>query len=217
MSNPTRRGPGRPRKLPAVQQRALVLAAARRVFARAGLRAATIEEVAQRAGVTRQAVYEQFGDKNSLFDAVILALMEELNVLFGKPPELSLELDDAAWVRAHFGQVLGYLAKHPDSGLLVQEAIRTRDPVLSQIRLRLTAVYVEALQQRFAQRGVQLGRAAEALITMAVGMAEALNSMSWRGGEQPDTETLIDVLTEFTVGGMTALTDGAPELLKRLR
>lgn len=216
MSNPTRRGPGRPRKLPAGQQRALVLAAARRVFARAGLRAATIEEVAQRAGVTRQAVYEQFGDKNALFDAVILALMEELNVLFGTPPELAAELDDAAWVRAHFGQVLGYLAQHPDSGLLVQEAIRTRDPVLAQIRLRLTGVYVEALQQRFALRGVQLGRAAEALITMAVGMAEALNSMSWRG-EPPDTETLIDVLTEFTVGGLTALTVGAPELLNKLR
>ena len=216
MSNPTRRGPGRPRKLPAGQQRALVLHAARRVFARAGLRAATIEEVAQRAGVTRQAVYEQFGDKNALFDAVILALMEELNVLFGKPPELGAELDDTAWVRAHFGQVLGYLDQHPDSGLLVQEAIRTRDPVLAQIRVRLTAVYVEALQQRFAQRGIQLGRGAEALITMAVGMAEALNSMTWRG-EQPDTQTLIEVLTEFTVGGLTALTVGAPELLNKLR
>jgi len=92
----------------------------------------------------------------------------------------------------------------------------TRDPVLAQIRVRLTAVYVEALQQRFAQRGIQLGRGAEALITMAVGMAEALNSMSWRG-DPPDTETLIDVLTEFTVGGLTALTVGAPELLNRLR
>jgi AcrR family transcriptional regulator len=215
MSNPTRRGPGRPRKVPAGQQRALVLDAARPVFARAGLRAATIEEIAQRAGVTRQAVYEQFGDKNALFDAVVIALMEELDEQFGTPPELDAELDDKAWVRAHFGQVLRYLDLHPDAGSLVQEAIRTRDPVLTQIRRRVTAGYVEALRRRFARRGIELGRSAEALITMAVGMAESLNSLSWTG-DQPDTETMIELLTEFTVGGMAAITSRSPELLEKL-
>jgi len=201
--------------VPAVQQRALVLEAARRVFAREGLRAATIEEIAHRAGVTRQAVYEQFGDKNALFDAMIVALMDELNGLFASPPPLAAEVDDATWVRAHFSQVLHYLDRHPDLGLLVQEAVRTRDPMLAQIRMRLTVVYVEALQQRFEIRGMRLGRAAEALITMAVGMAEALNSLSWRG-EPPDTETLIDLLTEFTVGGLAAITSGPAELIGRL-
>jgi AcrR family transcriptional regulator len=215
MSDQTRRGPGRPRKVPAGEQRALVLAAARPVFARAGLRAATIEEIAQRAGVTRQAVYEQFGDKNALFDAVVLGVMEELDALFGTPPELDAKLDDRTWVRAHFGQVLRYLDLHPDAGQLVQEAIRTRDPVLTQIRRRVTGVYVESLQRRFARRGIHLGRSAEALITMAVGMAEALNALSWKGNE-PDTETIIDLLTDFTVGGMTAITAGSPELLKKL-
>jgi AcrR family transcriptional regulator len=215
MSNPTRRGPGRPRKVPAGQQRALVLEAARPVFGRVGLRAATIEEIAQCAGVTRQAVYEQFGDKNALFDAVVLGVMEELDELVGTPPELDADLDDRAWVRAHFGQVLRYLALHPDAGQLVQEAVRTRDPVLTQIRRRVTGMYVESLQRRFAGRGIELGRSAEALITMAVGMAEALNALSWRGG-QPDTEAIIDLLTEFTVGGMSAITSGSLELLKKL-
>jgi AcrR family transcriptional regulator len=216
MSIPPRRGPGRPRKVPAVQQRALVLEAARRVFAREGLRAATIEEIAHRAGVTRQAVYEQFGDKNALFDAMIAALMDELNGLFATPPQLADEVDDATWVRAHFSQVLHYLDCNPDCGLLVQEAVRTRDPMLAQVRVRLTVVYVEALQRRFELRGIRLGRAAEALITMAVGMAEALNSLSW-SGEPPDTETLIDLLTEFAVGGLAAITSGPPELIERLK
>jgi len=215
MSTSSRRGPGRPRKVPAVEQRAQVLEAARQVFARAGLRASTIEEIAQRAGVTRQVVYEQFGDKNALFDAVIARLMEELNVLFGTPPRLADDVDDTTWVRAHFGQMLRYLDQHPDCGLLVQEAVRTRDPVLAQIRVRLTAVYVDALQRRFERRGIRLGRSAEALITMAVGMTEALNSMSWHGAK-PDTDTLVELLTAFTVGGMTALIAESPDLVKGL-
>lgn len=217
MATPARRGPGRPRKVPAPQQRTQVLAAARQVFARVGLRAATIEEVAHRAGVTRQAVYEQFGDKNALFRAVIVALMEEMNTVFGVPPDPASELDGAGWARACFDRVLRYLHEHPDAGLLVREAVYSRDAMLAQIRVRLMAVYADALRRRFAKtRGVDLGGAADAVIAIAVGMAEALSSMGWPKGP-PALDTQIELLTEFAVAGAFAVAEGSPRLLDQLR
>src|SRR5918996_2431530 len=53
--------------------RASVLAAARSVFARRGLRGASLEQIAEEAGVSRGAVYYNFDDKEHLF----LALLRE--------------------------------------------------------------------------------------------------------------------------------------------
>ena len=50
-----------------------MLAAARSVFARRGLRGASLEEIAEEAGVSRGAVYYNFDDKEHLF----LALLRE--------------------------------------------------------------------------------------------------------------------------------------------
>src|SRR3990170_6936691 len=55
------------------ETRANVLAAARPVFARRGLRGASLEEIAEEAGVSRGAVYYNFDDKEHLF----LALLRE--------------------------------------------------------------------------------------------------------------------------------------------
>src|SRR5919106_7009672 len=55
------------------ETRASVLAAARSVFARRGLRGASLEEIAEEAGVSRGAVYYNFDDKEHLF----LALLRE--------------------------------------------------------------------------------------------------------------------------------------------
>lgn len=186
------------------------------MFARAGLRAATIEEVAHRAGVTRQAVYELFGDKNALFHAVIVGLMDELDAEFGMPPDRTAEMDDVSWARACFERALRYLDEHPDAGQLVREAMYSRDPMLTRIRVRITEVYADALRRWFAKQGIELGQSADAVVAMGVGMAEALSSMRWPG-ERPDLRTQVDLLTEFTVAGVFAITEQAPGLLSRLR
>jgi len=52
------------------QTRRRIIAAARRVFARQGVRRTTLEEVAQAAGVTRGAIYWHFAGKTDLFYAM---------------------------------------------------------------------------------------------------------------------------------------------------
>lgn len=57
--------------------RSALIAAARETFSERGFVAATLEDVAARARVTRGALYHHFQDKTALFDAVVQELQTE--------------------------------------------------------------------------------------------------------------------------------------------
>jgi len=71
--DPPTAGPGRPRD-PAKHM--AILGAARMAFFGAGFNAATIEDIAHRAGVSKVTIYNRFGDKEALFEAVVRAQAE---------------------------------------------------------------------------------------------------------------------------------------------
>ncbi|MGW4588405.1 TetR/AcrR family transcriptional regulator [Amycolatopsis thermoflava] len=216
MSMPRKRGPGRPRKLPVAQQRALVLAAAGHVFATSGLQGATIEQIAREAGLTRQAVYELYGDKNALFAAVVEQAEEQAYAAIAAAGASDADLDLKSWARKNYANLFDFVAGHPDALPLFQEAERTGNFALSRLRKRLALVYTEASGQRWAEFGVEPGRADTALVTMYFAMVESLVRLNWNG-DAPDRDALIDLLTEFTIGGVLRLYSQAPEVIARVR
>ena len=62
-----------------VTRRAAILDAASRVFARDGFAGASIDMIATEAGVARQTVYNQIGDKEKVFAAVVEDTTERAN------------------------------------------------------------------------------------------------------------------------------------------
>ena len=62
-----------------VSKRALIIDAASRVFAREGFAGAGIDMIATEAGVARQTVYNQLGDKEKVFAAVVEDTTERAN------------------------------------------------------------------------------------------------------------------------------------------
>jgi TetR/AcrR family transcriptional regulator, mexJK operon transcriptional repressor len=68
---PSRTRPGRPSKAQSAAIDARILDAAWAVFGESGFDAATMEAIAERAGVTRMTLYQRHTDKLSLFRAVI--------------------------------------------------------------------------------------------------------------------------------------------------
>jgi len=216
MSSPRKRRPGRPRKLPVEEQRGLVLAAARRVFAAQGPAGATIEQIAREAGTTRQAVYELFGDKQTLFEHTVRETEDLAYRTLAERGSADTDLDLKAWAHKNYATMFTFVAQHPDALPVLQEAERTGIPALTRLRSRLAEVYTAASRQRWAEHGIEPGRADKALVTMYFAMTEALVTLSW-DGDAPDREAIIELLTEFTVGGVLRLYSQAPDVLGRFR
>jgi len=198
------------------EQRSLVLIAAGHVFATNGLQGATIEQIARQAGLTRQAVYELYGDKHAVFDAAVARAEEEAYAAIASAGSSDSELDLKEWARKNYATLFEFVATHPDTLPLFQEAERAGNQALSRLRQRLARVYTEASGRRWAAYGVEPGRADTALVTMYFAMVESLVRLQW-DGEAPDRDALLDLLTEFTVGGVLRLYSQAPEVIDRVR
>ena len=62
------------------ETRLRVVDAARRLFAQRGFHGVSLEEVARTAGVGRKTIYNQFGSKVGLFDALVSAVSESVGI-----------------------------------------------------------------------------------------------------------------------------------------
>jgi AcrR family transcriptional regulator len=66
-----RSSPGRRPRLAASARRAQLVDVGRRLFAQRGYEAASVEEIAENAGITKPVVYEHFGGKEGLYAVVV--------------------------------------------------------------------------------------------------------------------------------------------------
>src|SRR6266516_6708464 len=65
-------------RLPAAERRKQLLGVARRVFARHGYRGASMESIAEEAGVTKPVLYQHFPSKHALFSSLLDSDIAEL-------------------------------------------------------------------------------------------------------------------------------------------
>ena len=110
----------RPGRLPAAVRRAQLVEIGRRVFAERGYEAASVEEIADRAKVSKPIVYEHFGGKEGLYAVIVDREVEhivasiESAVSSGTPRE---RLDGAALA------FMTYVQERPDGfAVLLRDA-----------------------------------------------------------------------------------------------
>ncbi len=116
------------------ERRALILAQAKKVFARKGYQEATTGELARASGVTEPVIYKHFGSKQNLYLAVIKKLSEEFmerlrgmvehraaNDLSDSLASLLLDYRNAA------------MADHENIHLLLNAALESNDPKVTQL------------------------------------------------------------------------------------
>src|ERR671923_2217605 len=152
----------------AAANRAALLAAARKVFLRAGYHGASVDAVAGEAGFTIGAVYSQFGGKAELFLALLEQRIEERieqirSVMDGSGPAAELTAVARQWA--------GVLRTDLDWTLLV-------------IEFRVHAARDPALAARFAELHGRLLQALVQVITRSLGLP----------GPSPEVEDLARLL-----------------------
>jgi len=90
-------------RIPRAEREQQMLDAAEFVFAQKSFRAASMDEIAERSGITKPLLYQYFGSKEALYDACVErgrdALFSDIEqAAEGAPPELALRI----FVAKHF-------------------------------------------------------------------------------------------------------------------
>ncbi|MCV7316494.1 TetR/AcrR family transcriptional regulator [Mycolicibacillus parakoreensis] len=173
-----RRGPGRPPAASGAETRARIITAARGVFTDFGYRAATFQEVADRADLTRSAINHYFPSKKALFqevasatNAMFVAVGGERAMaeptLLGKVSsflEFALRMHEREPATPGF-MVLTMMAARHTPDLLPAEG-----DLLQLFRWFVTQAVAEAADSGELPRGTDVGAAVEQLVMVFCGM-----------------------------------------------
>ena len=127
-------------RLPWAQRRAhtreRLLAAARESIAAKGFHRASLDEIAQRAGLTKGAIYDNFASKDELFVGVVVAWVTERNLRF-------------RWPKGHRGSVRQRLRRLAEAVIADASAAQLEAPMRAEFLL-YTLTH-EEMRQRVAE------------------------------------------------------------------
>jgi len=122
----------RPRgtRLPRTARRSQLLGAAREVFVAQGYHAAAMDEIAERAGVSKPVLYQHFPGKQELYLALLDESVERLVEAVGNAIRSTTE--NRQRVNATFAAYFGYVAEHRGTFKLVFESDFTNEPAVRE-------------------------------------------------------------------------------------
>jgi AcrR family transcriptional regulator len=157
-------------RLRAAERRAQLLGVARRLFARDGYRGASMESIAEAAGVTKPVLYQHFSSKRALYSALLAndlgRLTQELETAFSQAE------DNEERLRRGFGAYLDFVDRHEDAfRLLFTEALGLDADFQRQVTEFRRWVAARVARIIAAEAGLPPPRA-RALAAAIVGMAE---------------------------------------------
>jgi len=194
----------------AAERREQLIGVALGLFAERGFDGSAIEEVANRAAVSKPIVYEHFGGKEGLYAVVVdrevdllLSMMREA-LTAGTSREL---LEQAAIA------LLDYIEQHPEGfRILVRESpigtTASFQSIIGDVATRVEGILVDA----FTRRGLD-PRTAPMYAQMLVGMVGATGQW-WLGTRKPDRDVVAAHLVNLAWNGLSGL-EPQPELVTR--
>lgn len=185
------------------ERREQLIGVGREVFAEKGFEAASVEEIADRAGVSKPVVYEHFGGKEGLYAVVVDREVGQL--LRRIVSALEQTQHPRAAVESAAEAFLGYIESERDGfRILVRDApIGSSQGTLSSVIGDIAANVESLLAAQFQQRGYDPALAplyARALIGMV-----ALVGEWWLETGEPEREVVAAHLVNLAWNGLKEL------------
>jgi AcrR family transcriptional regulator len=157
----------RPRgtRLPRLARRRQLLDAATEVFVARGYHAAAMDEIAERAGVSKPVLYQHFPGKQDLYLALLDESVDRLvEAVTGAVRSTS---DNRQRVNATFAAYFGYVAEHKGTFKLVFESDFSSDPAVRARLEEATRVCADLISQVIRD---DAGLADDEAYLLAIGM-----------------------------------------------
>lgn len=186
-------------RLPAAERRVQLLHAARSVFATEGFQSATMETVANEAGITKPVLYQHFSSKRELFLELLRDVGDRLAATVGEAATAAPTAQ--AKVVDGFAAYFRFVADHPDDfRLLFGEGVRTDAEfarAVADVEHEL-AVFIAALIEID-----DLGDADRLVLAHGIlGMAEATGRHWIAAGGHTDVEALASQVADLAWLGL---------------
>lgn len=189
------------------QRREQLIGIGRQVFAERGFEAASVEEIAERAGISKPVVYEHFGGKQGLYAVVVDREVESLLAMI----VTALEVADGARaaLESSAEAFLTYIEQHRDGfRILVRDApVGSSSGSLPSVISDVAASAESLLAREFRARG-QDPTTAPLYARALVGMV-ALVGQWWLEAGDPDRKQVAAHLVNLAWNGLKDL-DPAP-------
>jgi AcrR family transcriptional regulator len=189
----------------APERRAQLLGVARRVFGATGFHAASMDDVAREAGVTKPILYDHFPSKKDLYVALIDADLASLHDRV--KAALDASIGNRERIRASFQAYFDFVDEHAEGfRLLMQETVSAEQ----EVRERVNSVRDRILQEVAAvivreSRG-RLNRQDALTVALAlVGMVETVAQRD-PGGPRRRRQAAVETLVRLAWRGITELT-----------
>jgi AcrR family transcriptional regulator len=156
--------------LPRPARRRQLLGAARDVFVAQGYHAAAMDEIAERAGVSKPVLYQHFPGKLELYLALLDESVDELNRIVSDA--LSSSTDNKQRVPATFGAFFDFVGGSGEAFRLVFESDLSNEPAVRD-RLGHAMQDCADMVSQFIHEDAGIGEEEAHLLGMAlVGMAQ---------------------------------------------
>jgi AcrR family transcriptional regulator len=156
---------GRATRLPKEQRRIQVLDAAREVFVESGYHAAGMDDIAERAGVSKPVLYQHFPGKLDLYLALLDAGIDDL--LATMDIALRSTSDNKKRVQAAVGAYFDFVDDPQGAYRLVFESDLTNEPA---VRDRVDQVELALAQEIAAVIAADTGLSAEEALLLGTGL-----------------------------------------------
>ena len=174
--------PARGARLPRGARRLQLLGAAREVFVAQGYHAAAMDEIAERAGVSKPVLYQHFPSKRDLYLALLEQHTDEL--VAATREALASTTDNKQRVAATMGAFFAFIDSESESFRLVFESDFTSDPEVRELLDRMQRGCAEAIAEVIKEDTGLPAAEAELLAIGLAGIAH-VTARYWTPGRPP--------------------------------